>query len=128
MKLSEVEINIVGHATEDEILLADAVEANFKIPAEIKKAMGHWKNPIYMIKGLGKREEALRILKQVSKLVKPNIKSQCEKNMFFVRISKARLVDNQIAPGDDVQLVFRFKGHAPDEGKVAAAVGELLKA
>ena len=84
-------------------------------------------NQITLLTGEGNNKEARKLLKTLSLLKISNIKSRCEKNKFFVRLSKERAVLGDVAIGNDLQLIFTFRGHAPSVEDVITTVEEFWK-
>ena len=127
MELKTFKVKTLAHATEDEARIAGAVETVFGVETGRKKATGYWKNPIIIIEGSGGKKKAESSLRKLKDLKISNIPARCEKNRFFVRVDKEKLLLGRLAPGRDVQIIFGFEGHAPSAGKVASLVREYWK-
>ncbi|MBR9681438.1 MAG: hypothetical protein GOV00_01425 [Candidatus Altiarchaeota archaeon] len=128
MKLKNFDLRTQVHATEDETLIIERLEALFGIKLRREEAMGHWKNPITTLEGSGDAKLAEKYLKKLKVLKLSDILSRCEKNKFFVRLNKEAAVAGRLVLGTDLQLVFIFSGHAPQPDDVATLVASFWKA
>lgn len=117
--IRSIEVRIIAHATEDEVLLKNAAESLFGVEFEQETTTGHWGNPIRLLRG-EVREHADGIARQVRDSIPvTDFPARTEGVHLHVRASKRAMLDGEFAPGDGVKLDISFE---VPHGETAAAV------
>ena len=119
MKLKFIEVRTLIHATENEELIIEALGKLFAVPFQREKTEGYWKNPITVIEGRGNPKTAEIVLNKLKHLKIVDFLEHSDKNKFFLRLDKEKAVFGELAEGQDIQLTFKFDGHAVSTEDVA---------
>ena len=122
IRFASAEVDVIVHATEDQLKILDVIEHTLKIEQEkfiINKLEGHHGNEIILMKARLDGNDATRVAHHIieslnrydRRWLADNLDNHIERNSLYIRISKQDLFNNSITFGDDaIKIRFKVKG------------------
>ena len=121
LKFAAAEINLVLHATEDEIRVLKAIEDILLVPAKRflrSHSEGHYKNRIILLKALLSSHEAASLAKRIISHLNSSDREHLsrlaaeysdEKGNLYIRLDKQRMCQGRLSLSETDAIRVRFK-------------------
>ena len=126
--ITSMSIQLICHATEDADKIKLAVEKRFDTKFFSERLLGHWNNPIFVLRADLKKEKAESLLKKIKTKIKlKNFEERSESGEFFFRLSKKALIREEVEEGNDIKFRIGVQTFPANAKKVSDFMRDFWK-